>query len=83
MKMSRWLLTPELNPVPGEFAAPTAVHSGLTFNRYSRYNIIPQSNPIKLFHYLRHKLTNLCLTRLPLSPQGPPEQLCPAAGEVC
>ena len=51
MKMSRWLLTPELNPVPGEFAAPTAVHSGLTFNRYSRYNIIPQSNPIKLFHY--------------------------------
>ena len=57
MKMSRWLLTPELNPVPGEFAAPTAVHSGLTFNRYSRYNIIPQSqsnNALSLFTRQAH-----------------------------
>ena len=42
MKMSRWLLTPELNPILGEFVAPTAGHSSLIFNRYSRYNIIPQ-----------------------------------------
>lgn len=43
MKMSRWLLTPALNPIPREFAAPTAGHSSLISNRYSRYNIIPQS----------------------------------------
>ena len=80
MTMSRWFIDTRIK---ANSAALTAVHSGLIFNRYSRYNIIPQSNPITLFHYLRDKLTNLCLTRLPLSPQGPPEQLCPAAGEVC
>ena len=31
MKMSRWLLTPELNPVQGEFGGPNGSTLGLNF----------------------------------------------------